>query len=49
MIKFITIGILLFLLYRLVFQSTLPAGKSREVLDDKLIEEDDYIDYEEID
>ena len=48
MFKLITIGVLLYLLYRLVFPPALNQGQKQEMLDQQ---EDDgeFIDYEEID
>lgn len=48
MFKLLTIGVLLFLMYRLVFPSKqIKAGERQEVIEQEP-EPDDFIDYEEI-
>jgi len=48
MFKLLTIGVLLFLMYRLVFPSSqIKAGERQEFIDQEQ-EPDDFIDYEEV-
>ncbi len=47
MFKILTIGVLLFVLYRMVIGQPLLGGKKTDKLEDR--DKDDFVDYEEID
>ena len=47
MFKILFIGVLIYVFYRMVAPTTLPQSK-QDILDDKAADEDEYIDYEEL-
>lgn len=47
MFKILFIGVLVYVFYRLIVPATLPPSK-QDILDDNAADEDEYIDYEEV-
>ena len=48
MFKILFIGVLVYVFYRMVAPASLPQS-NQDILDDKPADEDEFIDYEEID